>query len=198
MDEAILEDAAWTEHGSLLGKQLSYAFSLDIHYRMLTGDLPDVRLRLSAIPASDRSTYHVRDDGLTRCADGLPREVPVARILSGEDWIELRDAGASPVGGSLLLQADPQSDAPLTIDYRGVATLPRGFARPLDEMRTSSVPGTAFICTRHRCSLPTYRWLVQQTLFGFGQVFMEQIAGDSQPGYRLTFSFDLYSGRCTP
>jgi hypothetical protein len=195
MDDALFDDPDWTEHGSLLGKQLAYAFSLDVHYRMLIGDLPDVRLRLSAIPASYRSTYHVRDDGLTRCADGLPREVPVARILRGDDWIELRDAGASPVCGSLLLEADPQSDAPLTIDYRGVATLPRGFARAHDDIRPSPVPGTAFICTRHQCSLPKYRWLVQQTLFGFGQVFMEQVCDDSQPAYRLRFSFDLYSGR---
>lgn len=195
MDDALFDYADWTQHGSLLGKQLAYAFSLDVHYRMLIGDSPDVRLRLSAIPASDRSTYHVRDDGQTRCADGLPREVPIARILRGEDWIELREVGSSPVWGSLLLQADPQSDVPLTIEYRGFASLPRGFARPLDEARTTPVPGTAFICTRHQCNLPEYRWLVQQPLFGFGQVFMDQVCDDSQPGYRLKFSFDLYSGR---
>lgn len=195
MDDALFDDAEWTERGSLLGKQLAYAFSLDVHYRMLMGDLPDVRLRLSAIPASDRSTYHVRDDGLTRCADGLPREVPLARILRGEDWIELRDAGASPVGGSLLLQADPQCDTPLTIDYRGFATLPRGFARGLDDARTTPVPGTAYICTRQHCGLQKYDWLVQQTLFGFGQVFMEQVSDDTGPAYLLKFSFDLYSGR---
>ena len=195
MDDALLDDADWTEHGSLLGKQLTYAFSLDVHYRVLIGDASDKRLRLSAIPATDRSTYHVRDDGLTRCAEGLPREVPLARVLRGEDWIELRDAGPSPVCGSLLLQADPQSDAPLTIDYRGFVTLPRGFARGLDDSRTSLVPGTAFVCTRHQCSLPKYRWLVQQRLFGYGQVFMEQVNDESSPAYRLTFSFDLYSGR---
>src|SRR5262245_39794956 len=187
MEHALVDDDAdWTEHGSLLGKQLAYAFSLDIHYRMLSGAPAAARVRLRAIPARERSTYHVRDDGLTRCAEGLPREVPLARVIRGDDWMELSEHGSSKVYGSLALAADPPHSAALIIDYRGVASLPRGFAA------AAGVPGTAYICTRQRCELPKYQWLVQQPLFGFGQVFMEQDGATDEPAYRLKFSFDLY------
>ncbi|HKU40370.1 MAG TPA: hypothetical protein VJR89_19550 [Polyangiales bacterium] len=187
MEHAALDDVSdWTEHGSLLGKQLAYAFSLDVHYRMLAGEAAPARVLLRAIPAHERSTYHVRDDGLTRCAEGLPREVPLARVIRGEDWLELSEQGGSRVYGSLVLSADPPADAPLFIDYRGIASLPRGFAA------AAGVPGTAYICTRYRCDLAKYQWLVQQPLFGFGQVFMEQDGAADEPAYRLKFSFDLY------
>jgi hypothetical protein len=196
MNDIDLEDAGW-EGWRDSSSRLAYAFSLDVSYRVQVADDTKIRLRLSAIEAPERSTYHVLDDALTKGADGALHDVPRVRVVGGDDWMDLGEAGVGVVNGVLTLQADSRGD-PLKLEYRGVAHLPRGFERLLDEGKPSQVPGTACIATRHECTDPKYRWLAQQRLFGFGQVFLEQepIAPDSartSAACRLKFSFDLYT-----
>jgi hypothetical protein len=201
MNTGTFDDAGWTEHWGLADRQLVYAFSLDVHYRLLVPDATMIRLRLSAIRALECSTYHVFDDAVTRGADGALHDVPRVKIISGEDWIDLGEAGVGVVNGVLLAQLVPENGEPLKIEYRGVAALPRGFERLRGEGKASSVPGTAFISTRHVCNHPKYNWLEHQPLFGFGQVLIDHEPASSdpsllklQPECRLKLSFDLYSG----
>lgn len=201
MSIGTFDDAGWTERWRLADKKLVYAFSLDVHYRLLVPERTTIRVHLSAIQASESSTYHVCDDRQTRGADGALHDVPRVRIVSGEDWIDLGEAGAGVVNGTLVAQPLAETSERLTIEYRGVAALPRGFERLRGDGKPSQVPGTAFISTRHACTSPNYRWLEQQPLFGFGQVSIDPepvSAADallkSRPECRLKLSFDLYSG----
>ena len=201
MSTGTFDDAGWAEHWGLADKQLVYAFSLDVHYRLLVPDATTIRLRLSAIQATECSTYHVCDDAVTPGADGALHDVPRVKIISGDDWIDLGEAGIGVVNGLLLAQTIPETGDPLRIEYRGVAALPRGFERLRGEGKASPVPGTAFISTRHACNHPKYHWLEQQPLFGFGQVLIDHepaLPGEALLKHklecRLKLSFDLYSG----
>ena len=197
MNDIDLENASW-EGWRGDTKRLAYAFSLDVTYRVLVADYAKIRLHLSAIEAPERSTYHVLDDALTKGADGVLHDVPRVRVVGGDDWMDLGEAGVGVVNGMLTLQTESLSAEPLRMEYRGVAHLPRGFERLLDEGKPSQVPGTACIATRQACADPKYRWLAEQPLFGFGQVFLEQeppAPGSScaDAACRLKFSFDLYT-----
>jgi hypothetical protein len=201
MSTGTFDDAGWTEHWGLADKQLVYAFSLDVHYRLLVPDSTTIRLRLSAIKATECSTYHVCDEVVTPGADGALHDVPRVKIVSGDDWIDLGEAGMGVVNGVLLAQLMPGSGDQLRIEYRGVAALPRGFERLRGEGKASTVPGTAFISTRHVCNDPKFHWLEEQPLFGFGQVLIDHeptTPGEAllkpKPECRLKLSFDLYSG----
>ena len=198
MNNVILEDAGWSDRWTRADKHLEYAFSLDVSYRVLVADYARIRLRLSAIESPARSTYHVLDDLQTRGADGALHDVPCVRVIGGDDWMDLGEAGMGVVNGVLTLQTETRGAEPIRLEYRGVAHLPRGFERLLDEGKPSQVPGTACIATRQECTHPKYRWLADQPLFGFGQVFLEQER--IEPGSaavnaacRLRFSFDLYT-----
>jgi hypothetical protein len=205
MSIGTFDDAGWTQHWGLSDKRLVYAFSLDVHYRLALPNSTAIRLRLTAIRATECSTYHVCADRETRGADGAMHEVPLVRIISGEDWIDLGETGAGVVNGVLVAQPisdSNESDEQLRIEYRGVAAFPRGFERLRGDGKPSQVPGTAFISTRHSCSHPKYRWLESQPLFGFGQVLIDpeppppvaSLIKPAHPECRLKLSFDLYSG----
>jgi Protein of unknown function (DUF3237) len=203
MSIGTIDDAGWTEHWGLSDKRLVYAFSLDVHYRLIIPDSPAVRLRLTAIRATECSTYHVCADREIRGADGKLHEVPLVRIVSGEDWVNLGGTGAGVLNGALVAQSIAESDERLTIEYRGVAAFPRGFQCLRGAGKPSQVPGTAFISTRHSSTDAKYRWLESQPLFGFGQVLIDPepaapiaslLSPAPQPECRLKLSFDLYSG----
>jgi hypothetical protein len=201
MSIGTFDDAGWTEHWGLADKRLVYAFSLDVHYRLVVPERTAIRLHLSVIRATDSSTYHVCEDRETRGVDGALHEVPRVRIISGDDWIDLGEAGAGVVNGTLVAQPLGDSSERLTIEYRGVAALPRGFERLRGDGKPSEVPGTAFISTRHASTSPSYRWLERQPLFGFGQVSIDpepmtaaEVLLKVRPHCRLKLSFDLYSG----
>lgn len=176
------DDASFCEPWSLRDKQLAYVFSLDVHYRVIVSERSQMGLRLSAIESQERSTYHVHPS-----ADGESHEVPHARVVRGDDWMDLRDPGTGAVHGKLILQSTCECDESLRLDYQGIAHLPRGFDRFHDDGRVSQVPGTVCITTRLSCESPKYRWLSERELFGFGQVFLEL--------HRLRFSVDLYAPR---
>jgi Protein of unknown function (DUF3237) len=201
MTHGTFDDTGWIEHCGLTNKRLVYAFSLDVHYRLLVPDLRTIRLKLCAIESTECSTYHVCDDAVTRGADGALHDVPRFKIVSGDDWIDLGEAGVGVVNGVLVAQTMPAQQGALKIEYRGVAALPRGYERLRGDGEPSAVPGTAFISTRHACSDPKYSWLEQQPLFGFGQVSIGPAPAEtasaeskSKPVCRLKLSFDLYSG----
>jgi hypothetical protein len=200
MRAGTFDDAGWTERWGLADRQLVYAFSLDVHYRLLVPDSTAIRLHLCAITAAQSSTYHVCDEAVTPGADGALHAVPHVKIISGDDWIDLGDAGMGVVNGALIAQSLRGTGDPLRIEYRGVAALPRGFERLRGEGKASSVPGTAFISTRHVSSDPKFHWLEEQPLFGFGQVLIDHeptTLGEARPPKaecRLKLSFDLYSG----
>lgn len=201
MSIGTFDDAGWTEHWGLADKQLVYAFSLDVHYRFAVPERTTIRVHLSAIRAAESSTYHVYADRETRGVDGALHAVPRVRIISGEDWIDLGEAGAGVVNGTLVAEPLGDESERLTIEYRGVAALPRGFERLRGDGKPSPVPGTAFISTRHASTSSSYRWLEQQPLFGFGQVSIDpepmtpaEVVLQARPQCRLKLSFDLYSG----
>lgn len=199
MNSLTLDAAGFRERFSLADKHLVYVFSLDVAYRV-TSDAKKAGWRLSAIEAAESSTYHVRDEAVTTCAAGVRHDIPRVRVVCGEDRMELGSCGIGEVNGALLLHAASDPTEPLRIDYSGIAYLPRGFEHLRDDGRLSQLPGTACITTRQACIDPRYRWLTEQPLFGFGQVFLEHDARPSEmfgapPAVnRLRFSFDLYSG----
>lgn len=199
MNSVTLDAAGFLERFSLADKHLVYVFSLDVAYRVAS-DAAKAGWRLSAIESADSSTYHVRDDTVTRDAGGAQHDIPRVRVVCGEDRMQLGTCGIGEVNGVLMLQAALEPTDPLRIDYSGIAYLPRGFEHRRDDGKLCQLPGTACITTRQACTDPRYRWLEGQPLFGFGQVFLEHDARphdvfQTSPAVnRLRFSFDLYSG----
>jgi hypothetical protein len=198
MNNATFDDAPWRELSNP-DQRFTYAFSLDVSYRVLiaTGTAK-TRMRLFAIEASERSTYHVQDDALTKGADGALHDVPRVRVVASDDWLEVGEDGVGVVKGVLVLQPEAPMAEPLKIEYRGIAHLPRGFERVQGEGRSSQIPGTACIATRHECNHPQYSWLTKEQLYGFGQVFVEQEPETAWTSCataccRIKFSFDLYA-----
>lgn len=202
MNNLNFERDTWNERWALFDKRLAYCFSLDVQYQLVVADYTAQRLQLNGISAPEPSTYHVLDDAVIKGADGALHEVPSVRVTRGEDWIEVRESGVGSLSGSLILQDDSLQGELLTIEYRGIVHVPDSYKQALEGRPLSATPGSAFITTRHECSHPKYRWLVQQQLFGFGHLRIESGTGSTSPiqtGLNrrpcvFDFTFDLYAG----
>lgn len=202
----------WGERTDLLPRRTAYVFSLDVSYAVASASIALFEDGF-ALPARARatrgwSTYHVFDEDLVTTADGVVREVPRVRVVTGSDRMLLDRNGVVNLNGRLMLQSEPGSG--LSLQYGGVLKLPglrarlrRLFAPPSsDDDEPGAAPGvegTVFVATRHESPQTKFRWLVQNQLIGFGTARAVAPAGEPRkPGdpradWSIDLSIDLYS-----
>jgi hypothetical protein len=183
----------WGDRTSLLAKQMTYAFSLSVSFRLELGAQDQSGARLSAVPASggEPSTFHVLGKSVIVDGSGAVNEVPSARIIRGDDALSISSGSTGALDGRLFLLTD--KGATLCIGYTGVINL-RGGRETFYQTAHAPLDGTAFISTRHECDRPNLRWLRRCQLFGFGLVRARPESEDGHaPSRLLDFTFDLYA-----
>ncbi len=206
----------WGERTELLDKKLAYVFSLDASYDLdlqRAGWAEDaVLLPVKAAPTAVRqwATYHVVDERLVSSPDGRTLDVPRARVVDGDDRMQLDRSGVISLDGRLLLETDTASR--ISVEYQGVFQPSGGTSRmrrffqgeppePVNEPM-NELGGRVFVATRHESEQAKMRWLVQNQLVGVGRAIgrpkrLPYPLPSLSPGgglrfWTLTFSFDLY------
>lgn len=183
----------WGERSWLFDKSLQYVVSLDLVYELASPNSvvsTTTRLPMLAVPPipPEVSTYRIRGANYFKGIDQTEREVPEARVISGNDSISLDDDGAVSLDGRVLLETEASD--PISLSYTGVMTLEGGTLQLAGEPKRS-INGTAFISSRQEVAVTKYRWLSFNQLIGVGRV-EAQPPGDGRTSWRIAMSFDLH------
>jgi hypothetical protein len=186
----------WGERRTPLPRTKAYAFSLDLafHDDDLTVDFAAQRAAAqgSGPRVADKSgLYHVQDEVLIKSADGAVRNIPQDAQIRHATVLVC----ASPTGGADLqarLLAQWESEAFLSMDVTGVLAPSGSLLRAWSEPRTGKFDETiqTTISLRTECENSSFRWLVQNQLFGWGQL---RIRRDAKNKTTAEFTYDLYS-----
>jgi hypothetical protein len=138
--------------------------------------------------------YHVRDEVLIKGADGKVRDVPQdARIVHAT----VRFYG-TPTGGASLharILANWQNSAFMSMDVTGVLNPGGPLVRLWGDDALDDTIETQ-ISLRTECESSTFRWLVQNQLFGWGQLRIEREkrkTNEPKQPLKAAFTYDLYT-----
>lgn len=196
------------ERRTPLPRSKAYGFSLDMRFTgsevnvdpgarrtAMQGDLacPSVEFKSSLI-------YHVQDEVLVRSAEGKVRQIPHEATVRRAS---VQIVGSPTRGADLRARvlAQWQETTFISFDITGVL-FPGGTLLRLWNTRTPG-PFTDTIQTKvaiaTECESATMRWLVQNQLFGWGQIELKRTDGQKPASgkveqiYTAEFTFDIYS-----
>jgi hypothetical protein len=186
----------WGERRAPLPRVKAYAFSLDLVFE--EGDMAlDRAARRAAAQGKSEAfrkgsqLFHVQDEVLIKSADGKVRDVPNEAKVVNATVLVCGSATCTGADVEARILALYQEEAFLSMDMTGVlapsGSLLRVWSDPGANNFKETVQTTVSI--RTETASASFRWLVQNQLFGWGCVQLQCEKGKKT----ARFTYDLYS-----